>query len=40
MAKKEQPLKITGTLDGVLRVAVTPKKTVKKAAPKKTKPKK
>lgn len=36
MAKKEQPLKITGTLDGVLRVAVTPKKSAPK---KRSKPK-
>jgi len=35
MDKEEQPLKIKGTLDGVLRVAVRPKK---KVAPKKKTP--
>jgi len=28
--KKDEPLKIKGTLDGVLKVAVRPKKTTKK----------
>lgn len=38
MAKKEVPLKIAGTLDGVLRVAVRPKKVApKKKALKKIK---
>ncbi len=41
MAKKEQPLKIHGTLDGVLRVAMTkavkPPKAKRKKAAKKAK---